>query len=95
MAIEMATSGTAPSLTVAAAMVGLASSTVMHHRKSRKPHLEESQCRQKPLPEEERDVPDRCYFHCRLEFPPTIWQLCEMATTMVQKRIPNKKLGKR
>ena len=95
MAIEMAASGTAPSLTVAAAMVGSAQSTVMHHQQGRKPRLEESQRRQKLLPEEERAVLDQCYFCCRLGFPPTIGQLRKIATSIVQKRILNKKLGKR
>jgi len=95
MAIEMAASETAPSLTVAAAMVGSAPSTLMHRRQARKPCLEESQRRQKLLPEEERAVLDRCYFHYRLGFPPTVGQLREIATSIVQKRIPNEKLGKR
>ena len=35
----------------------------------------------------------RCYFHYRLGFPPTIWQLREIATSVVQKRNPKAKLG--
>ena len=38
---------------------------------------------------------ERCYFHCRLGFPSTIWQLCEIATSVVQKRSPDEKLGQR
>jgi len=93
MAIEMAATQTAPSLTVAAAMVGAAPSTVMHRRQGRKNREEESQRRQKLLPEEERVVIERCYFRCRLGFPPTTWQLREIATSVVQKRNPEAKLG--
>ncbi|RPA90591.1 hypothetical protein L873DRAFT_1570083, partial [Choiromyces venosus 120613-1] len=95
MAIEMATTGMAPSLTIAAAMVGAAPSTVMHRQQGRKNREEEGQRRQKLLPEEERIVIERCYFRCRLGFPPTIWQLREIATSVVQKRNPDEVLGKR
>jgi len=95
MAIEMAATQTAPSLTVAAAMVGAALSTVMHRHQGRKNREKESQPRQKLTPEEERAVIERCYFRCRLGFPPTIWQLHEIATTVVQKRNPGEKLGER
>lgn len=42
MTIEMTASGAASSLTVAAAIVELAPSTVMHHCQRRKTHLQES-----------------------------------------------------
>ena len=95
MAIEMAATGTAPSLTTAAQMVGVAPTTVMHRLKGRKNKEEEGHGRQKLTPEEERAVVDRCYFCCRLEFPPTIWQFRQIATTVLQKRNPNEVLGKR
>jgi len=94
MAIEMAAIGTAPSLTVAAGMVGAAPSTIMHRRKGRKNREEEGERRQKLWPEEERAVIDRCYFRCRLGFPPTVWQLREIATSVVRKRNPLETLGK-
>ncbi|PUU73046.1 hypothetical protein B9Z19DRAFT_1069297 [Tuber borchii] len=95
MAIEMAETGNAPSLTIAAVMVGAAPITIMYCRKGRRNREEEGQRRQKLLPEEERAVIDRCYFSCRLGFPSTIWQLREIATSVVQKRNPHEELGKR
>jgi len=95
MAIEMVETGNAPSLTIAAAMVGAAPSTVMHRRQGRRNREEEDQRRQKLTPEEEQAVVERCYFRCRLGFPPTIWQLREIATCIVQKRDPGIVLGKR
>ncbi|RPA90597.1 hypothetical protein L873DRAFT_1848733 [Choiromyces venosus 120613-1] len=83
MAIEMAATGTAPSLTMAAAMVGAAPMTVMYRRQGRKDRHEEGQRRQKLMPEEERIVLEHCYFRCRLGFPPTIWQLREIATSII------------
>ncbi|PWW71582.1 hypothetical protein C7212DRAFT_233901, partial [Tuber magnatum] len=54
--------------------VGCAPSTVMHRRTGRKSRKEEEEVQQKLTPEEEHQVLDRCYFRCRLGFPPTIWQ---------------------
>ncbi|RPA89017.1 hypothetical protein L873DRAFT_753816 [Choiromyces venosus 120613-1] len=83
IAIEMTATGTAPSLTIAAAMVGAAPMTVMHRRQGRKDRYEEGQRRQQLMPEEERIVLEHCYFYRRLGFPPTIWQLREIATSIV------------
>jgi len=69
IAIEMAAVQIAPSLTVAAAMVRAAPSSVIHRRQGRKNREMESKWRQKLLPEEERVVIERCYFCCRLGFP--------------------------
>jgi len=84
MAIEIVETRNAPSLTIVAAMVGAAPSTVMHRRQGRRNHEEEDQRRQKLTLEEEQAVVERCYFCCRLGFPPTIWQLREIATCIVQ-----------
>jgi len=54
MAIEMAVIGTAPSLTVAAGMVGVAPSTMIHRRKGRNKREEEGERRQKLWLEEEQ-----------------------------------------
>ncbi|RPA98202.1 hypothetical protein L873DRAFT_1061681 [Choiromyces venosus 120613-1] len=64
MAIEMAAVGTAPSLSVAAEMVGEAPSTVMHRQQGRKSKDEEASRRQKMTAEEEQLVVERCHFHC-------------------------------
>lgn len=93
MAIEMATNRVAPSLTAAAGRVGCAPSTVIHRRKGRKSRKEVEQVRQKLTPEEEDLVLERCYFRCRLGFPPTIWQWKEIAQSIVRKRSPTETLG--
>jgi len=93
MAIEMAATGIAPSLMIATQMVGVAPTTVMHRLKGRKNKEEGGQQRQKLTPEEQRAVVEHCYFHCRLGFPPTIWQFYEIATAVVRKRNPNEVLG--
>ena len=94
MAIEMAANNTASSLTAAAGVVGPAPSTIMHRRRGRKSREEESSNRQKLTPEEEKIAVDRCYFRCRLEFPATIWQVCDIALSILQKRKPEETLGK-
>ncbi|RPB04295.1 hypothetical protein L873DRAFT_1667129 [Choiromyces venosus 120613-1] len=91
----MASNGTAPSLTVAAGMVGAAPTTVMHRWQGRKNREEEGQRRQKLTPEEERTVVEHCYFRCHLGFPPTIWQLREITISILRKRMPEEILGKR
>ena len=93
MAIEMAMNHIAPSLTAAAERVGCTPSTVMHRRKGRKSQKEVEQVRQKLTPEEEEQVLERCYFRCRLGFPPTIWQWKEIAHSIVRKRNPTEILG--
>jgi len=95
MAIEMAAENSARSLTAAADMVGTAPSTIMHHRRGRKSREEASSDRQKLTPEEEKIVVDRCYFRYRLGFPATIWQLCDIALSILRKRKPEEKIGKR
>ncbi|RPB04708.1 hypothetical protein L873DRAFT_1799104 [Choiromyces venosus 120613-1] len=75
MAIEMIATGTAPSLTIASAMVRAV------------PMM-------KLMPEEERIVLEYCYFCYHLGFPSIIWQLREIATSIIQKRNPQETLRK-
>ncbi|RPA92497.1 hypothetical protein L873DRAFT_1817577 [Choiromyces venosus 120613-1] len=95
MAIEIAATGTAASLTIAVAIVGAVPTIVMHRRQGRKDQYEEGQRRQKLIPEEERIVLKHCYFYYHLGFPPIIWQLHANGTSIVQKRNPKETLGKR
>ncbi|PWW76200.1 hypothetical protein C7212DRAFT_189609 [Tuber magnatum] len=86
MAIEMVANKTISSLATATEMVGAVPSTIMHRRRGRKSHEEESSYCQKLTSEEEKTVADHCYFRCRLGFPATIWQLQDIAVSVVQKR---------
>ncbi|PUU72152.1 hypothetical protein B9Z19DRAFT_1012661 [Tuber borchii] len=79
----MAINRAAPSLTAAAGRVGCAPSTVMHRKKGRKTRKAEEEKRQNMTPEEKDQVLERCYFRCRLGFPPTIWQWKDIAYLIV------------
>src|SRR5205807_5900894 len=67
---------------------------VKQRKNGRKRRKEEEEGRQKLTREEEDQVLERCYFRCRLGFPPTIWQWKDIAHWIVRKRNPNKTLGK-
>lgn len=61
IAIEVAATGTTPNPTIAAQLVGVAPTTVLHCVKGRKNKPEEAHQRQKWAPEEERAVIEYCY----------------------------------